>query len=109
MILVGILYEGGNLAMPTPAFKTYNDTLLSEEKDIHEAASTVWWFFHKQPWNVYKKCIKAEMHDTDSHRTWSVDLQGHTLKDYHSERECDFRDRYRKIQYDVFHPIFNEP
>lgn len=108
MILVGILYEGGNLAMPTPAFKTYNDTLLSEEKDIHEAASTVWWFFHNQPWNVYKKCIRAEMHDTDTHRTWSVDLQGHTLRDYHNEKECDFRDRYRKIQYDVFHPIFNE-
>ena len=47
-------------------------------------------------------------HDTDTHRTWSVDLQGHTLKDYHSEKECDFRDRYRKIQNDVFHPIFNE-
>jgi hypothetical protein len=38
MILVGILYEGGNLAMPTYAFKTWNDTFLSEEKDIHDAA-----------------------------------------------------------------------
>lgn len=45
MILVGILYETGNLAMPTHAFKTWNDTFLSEEKDIHEAASTVYWFF----------------------------------------------------------------
>lgn len=107
MILVGILYETGNLAMPTHAFKTWNDTFLSEEKDIHEAASTVYWFFRNNGC-CFRDCIKAEMHDTDTHRTWSVDLQGHTLKDYHSEKECDFRDRYRKIQYDVSHPIFNE-
>ena len=96
MILVGILYEEGNIAMTTMAYKqtVHRYFRLEEADNIHEAAKLVWECFHpRHPLSV-REYIKSEMHDTETDKTWSVDKNGHTLKDYRKEHSLHFRRRY---------------
>lgn len=94
MILIGMLSKEGNLAMMTMAFKMYDYSRLEEAENVHEAARIVWQHYHPRHFLHAVEYVKAEMHDTETCKTWSVDEYGHTLKDYRKEKSCDFRVRY---------------
>ena len=96
MILAGLQYKEGNLVMETRAYRLYDYCRLEEAEDIHEAAHTVWRYFHPRHILTVREYVKAEMHDTETRKTWTVDRNGHSQRDYHSESECDFRSRYAK-------------
>lgn len=80
--------------METRAFKMHGYCRLEKEEDVHKAAHTVWMYFH--PWHpcCVREYVKAEMHDTETRKTWTVDRNGHTKKDYRSEKTDDFMSRY---------------
>ena len=96
MILIGMLYKEGNLAMTTMYFKMYNCSILEDAVDIDEAAKLVWRFFRPSHPACVREYTKAEMHDTETHRTWSVNRNGRTLRDYRIESIEQFKERYEK-------------
>ena len=88
MILVGLNYKWGCVNGDGREGKDY-----FESKDIHEAAvETI-----KRSWSnswQYNTIWGGEFHDTETHKTWSVDSGGHTQRDYRNESENVFRNRW---------------
>ena len=96
IILVGMLYETCNLACPTMDFKIWKTVRIAEATDVHEAARETWRFFHPRHFLTVHDYVRAEMHDTETRKTWTVNDKGHSQRDYRTEETDDFKRRYTK-------------
>ena len=91
MILVGLTIENHAMGMEHSTDKDF-----FEAKDIHEAASKTKRSNWSTGWQL-QEVADGEFHDTDTHKTWSVDRDGHTKRDYRIESDKSFKDRWNEV------------
>lgn len=72
---------------------SYHEKMLYECTDLKDACAKV--REAQKSYLQWKNMIaRAELHDTDNGRTWSVDDEGISHRDYHYENTDRFRKRW---------------